>query len=95
MPSWTFVTNHAVVLSYVAAHPRITAIEMARKIGITERAVRGIIKDLVDEGYLSKTKEGRRVLYGVDKTRPLRHSTQKEKIVEDLLRLLHKGKTLF
>jgi predicted transcriptional regulator len=52
MAEWTFVTNHAVVLSCVAKNPRITAREMADQIGITERAVRKIVKDLETEGFL-------------------------------------------
>ena len=39
MTEWTFVTNHAVVLSFVAKYPKITTKEMADEIGITERAV--------------------------------------------------------
>jgi predicted transcriptional regulator len=90
---WTFVTNHAVVLSYAARHPRITAREMAHEIGITERAVRKIIKDLVDAGYLSKTREGRGVSYCVRRNLSMRHRTQKEKMVGDLLKLLGKKRS--
>jgi len=46
MGKWTFITNHAVVLSYLARHPSITARQLATEIGITERAVRTIIADL-------------------------------------------------
>lgn len=88
MSRWTFVTNHAVVLSFTARHPRITARAMAREIGITERAVRKIIRDLVEEGYLSKIKEGRGVFYRVDHRRVLRHRTQRDTAVGDLLKLL-------
>ena len=76
MAKWTFVTNHAVVLTYLAKHPSITARQLALEIGITERAVRTIIADLESEGYIVKAKEGRRVRYSVKAGLPLRHSTQ-------------------
>lgn len=92
MSNWTFVTNHAVVLSYLAKHPSITARQLALEIGITERAVRTIIADLESEGYIVKAKEGRRVRYGVKSALPLRHSTQKDTEVGLLLKLLGRGK---
>jgi len=88
MGKWTFVTNHAVVLSYLAKHPSITARQLALDIGITERAIRTIIADLESEGYIVKAKEGRRVRYGVKAGLPLRHSTQVGKRVGQLLNLL-------
>jgi DNA-binding transcriptional regulator PaaX len=88
MGKWTFITNHAVVLSYLARHPSIIARELALEIGITERAVRTIIADLEAEGYIVKAKEGRRVWYSVKARLPLRHSTQQDKEVGKLLKLL-------
>jgi predicted ArsR family transcriptional regulator len=88
MANWTFITNHAVVLTYLAKHPSITARQLALEIGITERAVRGIIADLESEGYIVKAKEGRRVRYSVKEGLPLRHSTQLDKQVGKLLKLL-------
>ncbi len=58
MSKWTFVTNHAVVLTHLAKHPCITARQLALEIGITERAVRTIIADLESERYIEKAKEG-------------------------------------
>jgi DNA-binding IscR family transcriptional regulator len=52
MSQWTFVTNHAVVLSFIARHPMITGHELALEVGISERAVRRIIAELQDGGYL-------------------------------------------
>jgi predicted ArsR family transcriptional regulator len=88
MAEWTFVTNHALVLSFVAKNPLITALEMAIEIGITERAVRKIIKDLETAKYLSKRRDGRRVQYIIRPNLALRHRTQRDKLVGDLLRVL-------
>jgi DNA-binding IclR family transcriptional regulator len=88
MGEWTFLTNYAVVLSFIAHHPRITARELAHEAGITERAVRKIIKDLEEERYLSKTREGRRVRYSISPKMPLRHRSHGDKMVGDLLTVL-------
>ena len=61
MPKWTFITRHAVALSLITKYPRITALELARTMGVTERAVRKIIADLAADGYISKKREGRGV----------------------------------
>jgi predicted transcriptional regulator len=88
MLGWKFLTNHALVLVYLAKHPRITALELATSIGITERAVRKIIADLEVESYISKEKEGRRVRYSINAKLPLRHQTQRDKSIGKLLGIL-------
>jgi DNA-binding transcriptional ArsR family regulator len=88
MPQWTFLTNHALVLSFLASRSVITAIEISSEIGITERAVRKIIADFDKGGYILKEKEGRRVRYKVNSHMPLRHKTQRDKAVGDLLQIL-------
>jgi len=85
MPEWTFLTNHALVLSFLAKHPRITARELCSAIGITERAVRKIIADLDSTGYITKTKQGRRVRYRINPELTLRHPTLQEIAVGDFL----------
>jgi len=88
MSQWTFVTNHAIVLGFIARHPMITGHELALEVGISERAVRRIIAELQDGGYLTKKKKGRRIQYQVKHHIPLRHKTQKDKTVGDLLKAL-------
>ena len=88
MPEWTFLTNHAMVLSFVARHPRMTAREISAAIGITERAVRKIIATLEAESYITKKREGRRVRYRVNAELSLRHDAHRDKAVGDLLEAL-------
>lgn len=88
MAEWKFVTNYALVLVYLAKHPRITARELATSIGVTERAVRKIIADLEAESYISKEKEGRRVKYFINSKLPFRHQTQRDKSIGKLLKVL-------
>ena len=88
MPEWKFVTNHALVLCLIAQQPRITAREISLSLGITERTTHNIISDLEADGYVTKTKEGRRLRYSVDPEMPLRHKMHEDKEVSDLLEIL-------
>lgn len=88
MPEWMFLTNHALVLSFLAKHPRITARELSTAIGITERAVRRFIADLHATGYITKKKEGRGVRYRINPDLSLRHETFREIAIGDFLESL-------
>jgi predicted transcriptional regulator len=88
MSEWKFLTNHAIVLSYISIHPRITARELANAIGITERATRKIIADLLQAGYISKELEGRRNRYHINPNLPLRHPGLEDTAVGYLLEIL-------
>lgn len=88
MRPWSFITNHALVLSFVSQDPSITANEMALEIGITERAIRRIISELEDGGYLAKEKQGRRVKYEVQPQAPMKQKALKDMCVADLLKVL-------
>src|SRR4030043_99638 len=80
MARWAFLTNHAIVLFFLAKHPLITGRELSRLIGITERSVRNIISDLESEGYIKGSKEGRQVRYKTNLHLPLRHHTPKSNV---------------
>lgn len=88
MSEWTFITKHAVVLSIIANNPRITALEIAGEIGVTERSSRKLIAELYENGYIRKRKEGRRVKYRVNPDQPLRQDTHNEIAVGSLLKTL-------
>jgi DNA-binding transcriptional ArsR family regulator len=91
MGSWTFLTNHAIVLFFLAKHPLITGRELSRLIGITERSVRNIISDLTSEGYIKGSREARRVRYKINPHLPFRHQAQKDKAIRILLEALDRG----
>jgi len=90
---WTFITNHAAVLSLLANHSRITAREISQLVGITERGVRLIISDLEQDGYISKIREGRGVRYLVDFEQPMRHKTQQDVAVKHLVSVLNANRS--
>lgn len=72
MAGWTFVTNHARVFMYVARGDSPRLRDIAAAIDMTERAVHSIVTDLVEAGYLTRTKEGRRNLYSINTNLPMR-----------------------
>jgi DNA-binding MarR family transcriptional regulator len=85
---WTFITNHAVVLTLLDRDKRLTSRDMASALGITERSVIRIIKDLESAGYITKRKEGRENRYTVNADLPLRREDQREVSVNELLKLI-------
>jgi len=88
MAGWMFLTNHALVLSSLAKHSRITGRELSAAVGITERATRKIIADLEAEGYIAKKKEGRRIRYRINPDLPMRHETYDDTAIGDFLKAL-------
>lgn len=86
--TWTFLTNHAVVLLVVASEPDATLRAIADRVGITERAVHRIVTDLVDAGYLTVLKRGRRNHYLVNSDVHLRHEVASHVQVADLIEVL-------
>jgi predicted transcriptional regulator len=59
--------------------------DITERVGITERAVRRIIGELVDGGYVSRRREGRRNVYVVHGERSLRHPMESHRDVRAML----------
>lgn len=85
---WTFLTNHAHVLVCIAENPDIRGREIAAEVGISERAVQGIIHDLVTAGYVIRERAGRRNHYTINPDGGLRHPLEAEHTVGELLTML-------
>jgi predicted ArsR family transcriptional regulator len=90
MVSWTFITNHGATLALIGQHNQITARAVAEALGITERSVQRIIRDLEHAGYISKLRHGRVNRYRVNGDVPLRRRTQRDILIGDLLHLLNR-----
>jgi len=86
--NWTFLTNHGHVLICIATDPGIRGRDIAERVGITERAAQAIIADLVREGYVTRTRIGRRNHYEINRDRPLRHVVEQPHSIGELLELL-------
>jgi predicted DNA-binding transcriptional regulator YafY len=89
--SWTFITTHGLVLLEIARDPEARLRDIAQRVGITERAVQRIIADLIEAGYLSKTRRGRRNVYRIDESRRLPHITTRNQHIGALIHVLMSG----
>lgn len=90
MASWTFITNHGAVLALIGRFRQITARDISTELGITERSVLRIIKDLETEGYVQIEREGRANRYTINAKAPLRRQETRDVIVGELLDILAK-----
>jgi predicted transcriptional regulator len=86
--TWVFLSNHAHVLLCVARDPEARARDIAERVGITERAAQRILSDLIGEGYVSRTKVGRRNRYAVDRRGHLRHPVFQQLEIGPLIDML-------
>jgi len=84
IPPWTFLTNHAHVLVCSAQNSEVRLAEIARLVGIGERAVHSIVQDLVDAGYVARTRSGSHNVYEVFLDRPLRHPLEASHQISDV-----------
>lgn len=90
---WTFLTNHSHVLVCIVEEPDIRLSEVARRVGIGERAVHRIVHELCDAGYLEVVKKGRVNNYVIDLDRPLRHPLESDHNVRSVIQPLVRKKS--
>ena len=88
--SWRFVTNHTQVLLCIAQNPEIRLKDVAGEVGITERAAGRIVADLVDAGYVTRQRTGRRNQYTINRDLEMRHPAQLGFEIGPLLDLLRR-----
>jgi predicted transcriptional regulator len=62
--------------------------DIAESVGITERAAQRIVSDLADAGFVTRERVGRRTHYTVDRTARMRHPSQADHRIGELLDLL-------
>lgn len=85
---WTFLTNHGHVLVCLAATPDARLRDVAERVGITERAVQQIVRELEQSGYVVKQRVGRRNNYTVVRAGRFRHPLESGTSVGDFIDLV-------
>jgi DNA-binding MarR family transcriptional regulator len=86
---WQFVTNHTQVLLCVARDPDVRLRDIADSVGITIGSAQRIVSELIQAGFVDRTREGRRNRYVINRDSPmLRHAAQNGQEIGDLLELL-------
>ena len=87
--TWGFLTNHAHALLCIARDPQSRARDIAEQVGITERAAQRILADLIADGYVTRTKVGRRNRYEIDTRGHLRHPGLRDLSIGPLIDVLN------
>ena len=88
MGDWSFLTNHARALLFIARDPEARLRDLAAGLGVTERTAYGIVADLSEAGYVVKERDGRRNRYQIQGHLPLRDSVGRERTIGEVLDLL-------
>ena len=88
MNAWTIFSNHGHVLVCLARDPESRLRDVAADVGITERAVQKIVRDLQDGGMVSVTKHGRRNRYRINLKQTLRHDLESHCTLSDLIEFI-------
>jgi DNA-binding transcriptional ArsR family regulator len=91
--SWSLLTGHGHVLVEVARNPQVRMRDISAAVGLTERAVQGIVADLESAGYLTRHRVGRRNRYTVNPDSVFRHSAQAGLQIGPFLDVLTAGGT--
>lgn len=93
MAGWSFLTNHARALLFIAGNPDARLRDIASSLDVTERTAFGVVADLTEAGYLMKERAGRRNRYQVQDHLPLPDTAVPERTVGELLDLLVDAET--
>jgi hypothetical protein len=90
MGDWTFFSNYGHVLVCLARNGDARLRDVAADVGITERAVQKIVRDMQDAGFLVVSKQGRCNRYRINRRKALRHHLEARCTVGQLLSLISK-----
>ena len=85
---WTFLTNHSHVLICLARDSDIVLKDVAKLVGVTERAVQRIVSELEEGGYIIREKDGRRNRYNLNLANSLRHPVESNCNLKSLVDLI-------
>jgi hypothetical protein len=88
VPPFSFLTNHGLTLLCIAEDPRVRMREIAATVTITERAAQRIVADLIETGYVTRIREGRRNVYTVRTDLPVTLPGQRDVDLSSLLSVL-------
>lgn len=88
---WSFLTNHARALLFIAHDPDSRLRDIAHALDVTERTAYSIVADLTEHGYVAKEKDGRRNVYHIQSHMPVRDLVGRERAIGELLELFVDG----
>lgn len=89
--AWSLLSNHGLVFVVIARDPQARVRDIADRVGITERAAHRIVADLCAEGFISRTRVGRRTVYQVHPDKHFRHPALRAQAIGSLLEIAYPG----
>lgn len=90
MSNWTLFSNHGHVMVCLIRDSESRLRDVAADVGITERAVQKIVRELQDGGMVSVSKNGRRNHYRIHNKKSLRHELEANCTLNDLINIIGK-----
>ena len=87
---WTFLSNHGHVLIALSTAPDARIRDIAEMVGLTERAIHRLLRDMESGGIITRKRRGRRVTYSIDRDRRLRHPIESHRTVGDLVSIFER-----
>ncbi len=87
MGEWSFLTNHARAMLFIANHPDARLRDLGAALDVTERTAYGIVVDLTEARYVLKERDGRRNRYQIQHHLPLRDTISRERTIGEMLDL--------
>jgi DNA-binding transcriptional ArsR family regulator len=88
LAEWSLLTNHARLLLALHQEPGLRQRDLADRLGLSERGIGLILRDLREAGYVEGRREGRRVYFSVVPRKPFRAEQLRHRTVGELLQLL-------
>jgi hypothetical protein len=88
VPPFGFLTNHGLALLCIAEDPHARIRDIAAAVNVTERAAQRIVADLIQAGYISRTRVGRRNEYAIRTDLPFKLPNQRDIDLGALLAVL-------
>lgn len=79
------LTNHGLVLRCIAEDPHARTREIAEAVDITERAAQRIVAELVENGFVERSREGRRNHYTLHAEVPIARGVSLGSLLELLV----------
>jgi hypothetical protein len=89
--AWSMLSNHGLVFVVIARDTHARVRDIADQVGITERAAHRIVADLCAEGFVSRSRVGRRTVYKVHPDQHFRHPALRAQAIGPLLQIAYAG----
>jgi DNA-binding transcriptional regulator GbsR (MarR family) len=91
--AWSLFASHGLVLAFVANNPDATIREISDALGLTERQISRVLRELENGGMITVEKAGRRNCYAVNEDAAYNHPTLSHMKIRDLVRVMRMAKT--